>query len=115
MTETKWGDWTYNADNFTLTFQRGDDHYEVDLDECENSAQILDWLAQARKVWMTPEDTGHLVSALDAILGLQSNVCGLGEGKTIHPREVAVSRGFAVHLKARSARRNPTFELSGAF
>jgi hypothetical protein len=53
------------------------------------------------------------LNALDAVLGLQGNVCGLGDGKTIHPREVAVSRGFAVHLKARSAARNPMFELLG--
>lgn len=53
------------------------DLYKIDLVRCNTSAAILDIIIQmSRKMWMTREDVGHLVEALDDLLNLQANFCG---------------------------------------
>ena len=51
----------------------------------------------------TPEQVGHLVSALDDLLGLQQNICGNEQDKRIDPRSVIAKRleQKARHRKSR--------------
>jgi len=81
----KWGNWRFDLRSKLLIISKalGDgpiqDIYEVALDECNFSAQILDWIAQvSNKTWASREDIGYLVMALDDLLGLQGAFCGGG-------------------------------------
>ena len=79
---TKWGKWVYHAHNLTLEYEGASGAwYEVDLERCNDSAQILDWLVQVlHKGWSTRADIGDLLRALDDLAGqLQSKVCGFGK------------------------------------
>lgn len=86
--------WTYDPENLTLNIDSPGGVYDVDLEKCNDSAQILDWICQvSHKTWATREDIGHLVDALDELaggLGLQSKVCGGGTNKKFD---------FGAHLK----------------
>ena len=54
-------------------------HYEVDLEELEGSAAVLDWIVQvSKKTWPTPAVVGELVRSIDQVLDLQANYCGQG-------------------------------------
>jgi len=92
-----WGDWWYNADNFTLEYKSWQ-HYYVDLERCTTSAETMDWIFQiATKSWATPEVLGHLIQALDDVLEPQANLCSGGSNKTMDVRsylqkQVASSR-----------------------
>jgi hypothetical protein len=86
------GEWIYNCNDLTLwlTVQP---HYEVDLERCNTSAQVLDWIAQvAGKIWATDKIVGALVRKLDEVLYLQKNFCpgGItGSGrKTVNVRKL---------------------------
>ncbi len=69
-----WGNWRYKAKLLTLTHVPED--YEIRLDECSTSAETLDWIFQvASKTWVTPEDLGNLILALDDIIDPQANLC----------------------------------------
>ena len=51
--------------------------YEVNLDECNTSAGVLDWIAQvAETTWATNDGLANLVRALDDILDFQASLCG---------------------------------------
>jgi hypothetical protein len=89
-----WGPWNFEATAFVLSYEKGRHSYEVDLDECQDSAQVLDWIMQARKAWATPDDLGHLVEALGDILQPQSNMCSGGKNRKTNPRDVAASHGY---------------------
>ena len=54
--------------------------YEVDLERCNTSAQVLDRLTQIfKKTWCTPEIFCHLMYELNRVLWLQENLCGSGQ------------------------------------
>jgi len=75
----RWGRWEYKAANLTLMLlgEKGLE-YEVDLERCNDSAGVLDWIVQvSEKVYVSPIDVGHLVRALNELSGgLQDKVCG---------------------------------------
>ena len=76
----RWGHWQLNG--MALEYlEDGHWRYEVDLERCRTSAQILDWLCQlAEKTWITSADLGDLVRALNHLGGhLQSSMCGCGK------------------------------------
>ncbi len=86
MIKTQWGKWFWNPPATTISMKRyyepGDREfsYEVDLERCNNCAEILDWTAQlSKKNWTTASDIGYLIEALDDILDLQGNFCSGGE------------------------------------
>jgi len=85
-----WGPWEYKATSLVLDYKNG--QYEVDLERCNSSAEILDWIVQvAGKSFITEADLGHLIRALDDLAcSLQSKVCGLGHDKRF---------AFAEHLR----------------
>jgi hypothetical protein len=70
--------WKYRKSNRTLTLAMKPG-YEVDLDRCTTSAQVLDWIAQvAKKTWATRKIIADLVLMLDRCLDLQANICSWG-------------------------------------
>lgn len=78
----RWGNWEYNAETFVLWNEKTS--YEVDLERCSTSAEMLDWIFQvAGKAWATADELGHLVEALDDTLHPQGTLCGFGKGKTL--------------------------------
>ena len=85
---TTWGRWVYHPDTFVLRFAEGTtDEYEVDLDRCKTSAEVLDWIFQvSKKGWVTAAEVGELVGALEYLLDPQCNLCSLGQDKPIDPR-----------------------------
>jgi len=73
----KWGPWRYDARLLSLTHTAR--RYEVDLEQCNTSAEILDWLCQvSQRSWCSREDAGYLLAALDALLDPQAHVCSGG-------------------------------------
>jgi hypothetical protein len=90
----QWGQWKYRADVFSLDNET--QGYEVDLDTCTDSAQILNWVFQASSKEWSNEASVDLIEAFRDIFNRQANVCPGGKGKKIDPRAVAQSRGYSV-------------------
>lgn len=71
-----WGNWEYRAHNLTLFHV--EHRYEIDLERCATSAQILDWIFQiSSKDWGT-EDVATLIQAFDDLLAPQRFICSVG-------------------------------------
>lgn len=84
---TQWGPWSLNLDGLTLDIDSPSwPGYAVRLDECTSGAAVLDWIANA-DAHFEPAAVGHLVHALDDLLGLIPNLCGGGENMKV--RDVA--------------------------
>lgn len=78
-----WGPWRLGTRSWVL-YPTGPYRYEVDLEECLDSARVLDWIAQvAQKTWADNATVAGLIRALDDVLQLQGSLCGCGTGKTI--------------------------------
>lgn len=78
----KWGYWEYNPNNLTLQFSKtiGDDYseYEIDLEQCNTSAAVLDWIFQVKsKYWCSDRDIADLLRAFDDLMDtVQDKLCG---------------------------------------
>ena len=82
----RWGLWSLDAGSYVLN-HNGVAGYWVDLEWCRSSAEVLDWIVQvSRKWWADSHDVAMLVAALDAVLRLQKNVCGLGVDHSVDPK-----------------------------
>jgi len=69
--------WTVNLDNLTLYCPRYG--YDIDLEKCTDSAQILDWIFHLlNKAWVTEESMIELLLLIKSILDPQGNFCSLG-------------------------------------
>ena len=92
----RWGDWVYDKELMTLTNLKHD--YEIDLEEIENSAQILDWVYQVfNKGWNDPLAVYNLLEALEDLLSPQSNYCSgaiLGGSGRSYPARWAISETY---------------------
>jgi hypothetical protein len=80
-----WGPWRYNAKTLVLEYydEDGKFGYEVDLERCNSSAEVLDWIFQLEtKNWCGYEYLGQLVRALGDLLDPQANICSGGEDKS---------------------------------
>jgi len=78
-----WGPWKYHRDIFTLCYAPRDHHwgYEIDLERCSTSAEMLDWIFQvSNKVeWcVNREDIGQLIQALQDLMCPQATLCSFG-------------------------------------
>ncbi|MDH7973576.1 hypothetical protein QH494_15400 [Sphingomonas sp. AR_OL41] len=79
-----WGPWTIDLRDARLVYQRGEMEYFVPVDEMTDSAQILDWIFQVNeKSWASRDDVGHLVEAIEDMLG--RDVAGGGVDQPIDP------------------------------
>jgi len=64
----RWGSWQYDEPRKVLMDMGG--CYEVDLEECRDGGEAMDWILQvAGKHWATSQYIGDLVRALDDLLG----------------------------------------------
>src|SRR5688572_15832951 len=71
--------WRFDSTMRVLAYfnERGHWQYEIDLERCTTSAQVLDWIFQiAEKTWATDRVLAALLHALNAILHPQSTLCG---------------------------------------
>ena len=81
--QTQWGRWRLK--DGCLVPEHAPDYY-VDLRRITDSAKALDWIVQlSKKSWVTEEDLGFLVKALDYILGFQQRYCGGGISHDVDP------------------------------
>ena len=79
-----WGDWKLRTDILTLTYDDGRFDYEIDLERCCSSAEVLDWIFQFdNKTWSGPVATGDLIHALRDIINPQATLCSFGRDKTL--------------------------------
>ena len=83
--------WKFNKGNLTLKLITHP-KYEVDLERCNTSVEVLDWIIQvSRKVWATDEMIGSLVRQMDRCLAIQENICGCGVDKPFNARKWLLS------------------------
>lgn len=85
----RWGPWRLEPSVAVLfmTFDDRFDFYEVDLERCLSSAQVLDWICQvAGKSWATPYVVAGLVRALDDVLEPQASLCSWGRSRRLSDR-----------------------------
>ena len=77
----KVGDWTYDERTLVVRYQEGTSHeYEVDLEKCLTSAEMLDWIFQfGKKRWASRASIGDLVKILNRLLHPQRNLCSWGK------------------------------------
>jgi len=90
--QNKWGRWKYNPDNHCLEIVKKHGSmrsYEVDLDRCDTSARLLDWIYQVKhKSWISPDDIADLVYAVDDIFHtVQSLICSQGVDLEFNPQK----------------------------
>lgn len=84
-----WGPWELDTD--VLVLRRTDqlDAYEVDLEQCLDSAGVLDWIFQIlHKDHRDRAAVTGLVNALDDVLHPQRCLCSGGTGKQITGAQV---------------------------
>ena len=81
--------------------------YEIDLERCRTSAQVLDWIMQvASKIWATDAVIAGLVRALNDVLDPQATLCSFGQERG--PLNVVGLLGHRMrrlHVKGRYAQR----------
>ena len=72
--------WVFDPEALTLTHRK--EGYEVDLEELNSSAEMLDWIVQiAKKTWVDASTLAEFVWALDEIFDIQANVCSFGKNR----------------------------------
>ena len=75
------GRWIFDAQHLVLDFVDANGRwiYDVDLERCRTSAEVLDWIIQVRKKqWACDAVLADLIRQLDDVLDLQSSTCGCG-------------------------------------
>lgn len=85
-TERTWGPWTLDPELLTL------DHplYQIDLETCTSSAEVLDWIMQVgHKVFADDATLAGLVRALNDCLRPQATLCSNGQPTTIGAAAIA--------------------------
>lgn len=76
-----WGPWRYNAKTLEIEYydEEGKYKYGVDLQRCNSSAKVLDWIFQVDDKHWGYECTGHLVQAIRDLL--DRNFCSGGQDR----------------------------------
>jgi hypothetical protein len=94
IADTRWNGWRLDAAHQQLTLTSDDGHvtYWIDLMVCDQSAAVLDWVAQvACKNWPQfdmARVVAGLVYAFDDVFGLQSHLCGWGVSQMLSGRQI---------------------------
>lgn len=83
-----WGPWHLDAKARTLYTEAGGYRYDIDLETCTNSAEVLDWICQIAEKHWGPEEgrpaiVAGLVHALIDVLHPQGNLCSWGQSKRL--------------------------------
>jgi len=83
--KSQWGYWKYNPNNLTLEIAKKGAYpksnpYYVDLEQCNTSAEMLDWIFQLKnKTWCSDKDIADLLRAFDDLMDtVQGKVCSGG-------------------------------------
>jgi hypothetical protein len=80
-----WGPWQLDAEVRVLRSK----HYEVDLDRCTTSAEVLDHICQVvDKTWADDAIVAGLVRALNDVLKPQANLCSFGGSTELSPERI---------------------------
>lgn len=91
------GLWKYQESNLTLNLTVRP-WYEIDLERCNTSAQVLDWIIQiAKKRWATPEIIADLAKILDRCLDIQKNICSTGVNRKFNAKKWLLSDAGHLH------------------
>ncbi len=70
------GRWRFNRRALVLTHDQG---YEIDIEECRTSAQVLDKIIQVTaKTWADDATIADLCRAIRFVLDPQANLCSCG-------------------------------------
>lgn len=96
--QRSWGPYiVFDPDRLVLVFDVDGYDYEVDIEECTTSAEMLDWIFQINgKQWLKTEKEnaeliGRLVQAFDDLLNPQATLCSWGQEQgPINVRQVLV-------------------------
>ena len=88
----------FNRENLTIEiYDKGTWAYEIDLERCTDSAELLDWILQLHgKGWVTPQMLFDIIEELEyachEVHGnfLQGAFCPGGEGKEVSWKEYKV-------------------------
>jgi len=73
------GGWVVDRKHLSLTFAGKGIWYQIDLERCRTSAEVLDWICQiGGKAWATDAIIAGLVRALNYFLHPQANLCSFG-------------------------------------
>jgi hypothetical protein len=81
-----WGPWRLNPEARVLHTVEPY-RYEIDLDTCTTSAEVLDWICQAAgKTWADDATVAGLIRALDDVLKPQAHLCSSGRSKRLSRR-----------------------------
>ena len=83
---TNYGNWKYDPKYMTLTYTPYD--YEVNLEQCTDSAEILDWIFQIKSKHWGPIAIDDFLTAIAELLDPQANYCSFGISKTAVPKEI---------------------------
>lgn len=89
-----WGPWHLDRAQRLLWTGAGGYRYEIDLDSCTTSAEVLDWICQiAGKTWGGSDAehaaiTAGLVQAFDDVLNPQANLCSSGRGTRLSKPQI---------------------------
>jgi hypothetical protein len=82
-----WGGW--RLDPQAATLEHAQSEYWIELTDCTDPAQVLDWIAQSiYKQRIDDAALAGLVRALDDILHLQATLCPQGDAKTLTVEEI---------------------------
>lgn len=78
----RWGKWEFDAESLVLKDrENGRNEYEVDLESITSSAAMLECIFQVDiKTWLSREDIGNLIEALDNLLDPRVNLCSSHKG-----------------------------------
>lgn len=88
-----WGKWRFNAKVLTLEYyENGHWVYEVDLEKCADSAQMLDWIFQVNHKGLGKEVIADLIQALNDLLHPQRCMCSFGTSKTVDVKKILQDR-----------------------
>src|SRR5262249_11575255 len=101
-TKVQVGDWVYHPETLVVRYRKGVIEYEVDLEQCSKSAEMLDSIFQfGKKVWATSESVGDLVKILNRLLYPQENLCSWGKEQGPLPKGNALRKSIDKHIKER--------------
>ena len=75
------GTWRLEPKSLELVLKR-EDWRRIDLERCDNSAQVLDWIFHYRAKGMTDQELADMLHALERILHPRANLCSSGASKT---------------------------------
>ena len=92
--DPQWGDWHLDVEHLVLI----NPNYEIDLERCLTSAEVLDWILQfSKKYHASYLDIAGLVNAFDSVLTPQASLCSFGQPKRITDMRAVVDKYVNKH------------------